>query len=143
MSETEFEKKEVGWNINSQRAFALDQLLLKAQNAALAGNVPGEHEYLKKVRYYFLNHALKPEKKKKFNKIEKVVNKYSNLVNKYSLAFKHEDMYEHKKRFYFKKFKEYKIKHMTAAQLYQIKIMDSIKEQGYLPDKDNKVRINF
>ena len=129
------EKHEVSWNLASQQSMFIGNLIQQSMTAYLAGNIGDWFWKLNGIRE-MIHHDLNPEELKDLDKLEKEISPCQNSwkkIVKLKLKGTKPDKED------IKNTREFPNK----IRLYQRRLMEILKRQGYFPNKENKKKISF
>lgn len=132
------ERDKVSWNIAARQANLIASLVEKAMNFYFKGDIGNYYWTFTGIRK-LINCELKKEEKGKFDEMESEAVGHKSGYDKYVKAVTDgldstnptEEM------------KKDKIAFSGVASKYQLKIMDLLKELGYLPSKEDRSKLGF
>ena len=116
-------RTQVGWNINSAHSQFISQLLIKANNLHLQGLFHDWYWHFSALRDN-INHELKKDERDELNKLEKSIDVAANNLTK-------------------SKSRADRIKYHNEIREYTWRILDLMKNLGYLPSKEDKTKVHL
>ena len=129
------EQKEVFINLAGQQSMFVGNLIQKAMNSYLAGDIHAWYWKLNGIRE-MIHHDLKPDESKVFDDMEEKIIPLQNCWRKVLSLKKKGDKAKKEDLESYKDFPQ-------KVRLYQRELMVTLKKQGYFPNKENRKKISF
>jgi len=129
------QRDQVSWNIASRQANHISTLVEKATRFYLTGDIGNWYWHLTALRE-MMNCDLKEEERKILDDYEREASGYYKNWNVYMTHVKEGVTPP-------QEIKKTKANFSAIVRIYQRKIMDLLKELGYLPSKEDRTKLSF
>ena len=127
-------RAKASWNFAAEQSRHIHNLITKAMNYLLKGDIGNCYWTLNGVRI-LINPYLKPKERNYFKRIEKVINKYIKGWERWRTSSDEgqprQDLRKERQKF------------SRLNRVYFLKIMDRLRDLGYLPDKEDRTDLGF
>lgn len=125
---------QVSWNIAAYHAIHISNLVRKATDLYLDGNISQWFWTLSALREN-INHDLNENEQKELDEIELQAKKFSGIWNRYKRSLE-----EGKETTEFSKMKS---EYTAVVRKYMRDLMFYLKELGYFPNKEDRTKLGF